>query len=97
MGTATLTLTDFLLARIAEDEANADCVVWDNGGMNFEPYHARVLAECEAKRRIVKSFAAGAPYQRGTDNYATTRMVTRLLALPYADHPDYRDEWKPRD
>ncbi|MEU5023581.1 DUF6221 family protein [Streptomyces milbemycinicus] len=19
----------------------------------------------------------------------------RLLALPYADHPDYRDEWRP--
>jgi hypothetical protein len=22
-------------------------------------------------------------------------LVLRLLALPYADHPDYREEWKP--
>jgi len=27
----------------------------------------------------------------------TTNYVLRLLALPYADHPDYRPEWAPVD
>jgi hypothetical protein len=44
---------------------------------------ARVLAECAAKRRIVEMYAGqhGQPY------------VLHFLALPYADHPDYRQEW----
>ncbi len=45
------TLTDFLLQRIAEDEANA------RQGQRYGGIQAavctRVLAECEAKRRIV--------------------------------------------
>lgn len=71
-------LAVFLLTRIAEDEANAD---W------FPGTKARVLAECEAKRRIV--------------DYATrvclpsVDIVLGELALPYLDHPDYRKEWKP--
>jgi hypothetical protein len=51
---------------------------------------ARVLAECEAKRRIVDS--EGSPYVEG--HVPATRTL-RFLALPYADHPDYRQEWKP--
>lgn len=53
---------------------------------------ARVLAECEAKRRIVeRCHAVGAlmpcePLAQG---------VLRTLALPHADHPDYRPEWRP--
>jgi hypothetical protein len=58
---------------------------------------ARVLAECEAKRRIVAEhddqhsctsweLASAEPY--------VGCSVLRLLALPYADHPDYREEWR---
>jgi hypothetical protein len=87
--TRTMTLTDFLLARIAEDEACADGLEWDDGN----PVHqtARVLAECEAKRRIVEACADVLAY----DAEALPQDVLRLLALPYADHPDYRQEWKP--
>lgn len=62
-----MTLTEFLLARIAEDEAAARDVVpseWAfdvTADRRFEAYNdhvevgvARVLAECEAKRRIVE-------------------------------------------
>jgi hypothetical protein len=44
---------------------------------------ARVLAECAAKRRIVEMYAGqhGQPY------------VLHFLTLPYAAHPDYRQEW----
>jgi hypothetical protein len=49
----------------------------------------RVLAECEAKRRIVDEFA---PRLRMNGDFDG---LFRALALPYADHPDYREEWKP--
>jgi hypothetical protein len=110
-------LADFLLARIAEDEAvacgaqrsvdalPAGATVFHRADLphiaRWNP--ARVLAECEAKRRIVGRLAAA-------DRYAATGGVTteyaegydhgildaaRFLALPYADHPDYRSEWTP--
>jgi hypothetical protein len=143
--TRTMTLTDFLLARIAEDEevargasaypwqaawvADPDGAVWAanmarpdrcNEGhdvnvpnfcddtpvtegidTDFTPIEAaahiashdpaRVLTECEAKRRIVEACAEVLAY----DAEALPQDVLRCLALPYADHPDYREEWKP--
>lgn len=71
---------------------------------------ARVLAECEAKRRIVESHEdAGKSWSRsggiehacsmcGTaDEYPVEWpcLTLRLLALPYADHPDYDQSWRP--
>jgi hypothetical protein len=55
VSTETLTLTDFLLARIAEDEgalAQVTLVVEDGGP--FIDFRKRVLAECEAKRAIIE-------------------------------------------
>jgi len=55
---------------------------------------ARVLAECSAKRRIVELgvCTACATEAQPCDHRADT---LRLLALPYADHEDYREEWTP--
>ena len=56
---------------------------------------ARVLAECEAKRRIV---ADCRHIQEATSWGLLERhaeWTVRVLALPHADHPDYRDEWRP--
>ena len=89
------TLTEFLLARIKEDEVMApllhDYIECDLARQGlFDPdfgwectcgHPARVLAECEAKRRIVELISSPG------------MQVFRLLALPYADHPDYREEW----
>ncbi len=53
---------------------------------------ARVLAECDAKRHIIelqRSDLRDDPQDWEADE------VLRLLALPYADHPDYRMEWRP--
>lgn len=136
-------LTEFLLARIAEDEAvalevqakagdessplgyfedaegSAASAYFDRdyrqGGYTITA--VRVLAECEAKRRMV---AIHAPVERteprGFPETADIVCSTcaefdffpwegvadafpcataRLLALPYADHPDYREEWRP--
>jgi len=51
---------------------------------------ARVLAECEAKRKIVEQVRDPA-----WSSYAVRDLVLGNLALPYADHPDYREEWRP--
>ncbi|MEU8829364.1 DUF6221 family protein [Streptomyces sp900116325] len=75
---------------------------------------ARVLAEVEAKRQLVKLHGRATLRAGGGAQYFATETVCRscepnhqfperswpcptlrLLALPYADHPDYRPEWAP--
>ena len=64
---------------------------------------SRVLAECEAKRRIVDYREQ---CERDRDEAAEARdlfaarllafdATLRALALPYADHPDYDETWRP--
>ena len=150
-------LSEFLLARIAEDWETArasaekngptwstaelsggtrvngsvdggnprsysgDYELWDDEGAlgMFEEtathvvrwHPARVLAECEARRRIVEEARAAAEEHKraawAAPVVATLGRALRqgedqawwqalcLLALPYADHPDYREEWRP--
>lgn len=140
-----MTLAEFLLARLGEDQAAAEAAAnrrWitqdniielhpmheDDGFMSFptraDARHAanwdpaRVLAEVDAKRRIVELVEAECqkadranrraaamvadqvgrpdlvPPPRG-DRIADRSPVLRLLALPHAEHRDYREEWKP--
>lgn len=61
---------------------------------------ARVLAEVGAKRRIVKAFESNNNYELyggcGDDcEWGALDYALKALALPYADHADYREEWKP--
>ncbi|MEW2250410.1 DUF6221 family protein [Streptomyces sp. NPDC006975] len=60
----------------------------------------RVLREIDAKRRLL---AIHRPYVPEPDMAClgcaggimfTSCPVVRLLALPYADHPNYREEWR---
>jgi hypothetical protein len=114
-----VTLTEFLLARIAEDEAVAleardaprpsYATAWYTGaevplplgiGLIKTMSPARVLAECEAKRRIVGDFTGerlDADYNDCGDECVGNALhwVLRALALPYADHPDYDPAWRP--
>jgi hypothetical protein len=57
---------------------------------------ARVLCEVAAKRRIVDHLASELS-ATDTPWWYDDRLTPALkaLALPYADHPDYRDEWRP--
>ncbi|WP_409186703.1 DUF6221 family protein [Amycolatopsis sp. VS8301801F10] len=66
---------------------------------------ARVLAEVDAKRKIIDEHAEPGddnvicrvcrePWQ-GDFTVPLPCPTLRLLALPYAGHPDYRQEWKP--
>lgn len=82
-------LVDFLLARIAEEEANAaDC----GGATGCHVPDALVdhnIKQCDAKRMIVKRMGP-----RVHEHWPTNGgWVLSALALPYADHPDYRREW----
>ena len=133
-----MTIVEFLLARIAEDEALAEAAIDDHphwlamghdlyqyeGGVasgylavdrrvpqgvehiaNWDP--ARVLAECQAKRAIIEhaeeatgldisvdNDRAIGPRDLDADPYVGD-LILRHLAAVYADHPDYREEWKP--
>jgi hypothetical protein len=91
-------LTEFLLARIAEDErgarqAQADphgchdvlAAYFDDTDETWRFTHARVLAECEAKRLLIEI----------DGRQAKDKGILAALALPYADHPDYDEAWKP--
>ncbi len=49
---------------------------------------ARVLAECEAKRRIINMMD-----DPRRDTYEIHEVLA-VLALPYADHPDYDPAWR---
>jgi hypothetical protein len=111
MDVKNMTLAEFLLARIAEDEATArDAPDKDHGYIDSKPYKAflafdvcneptgevalgriRMLAECEAKRRIVIDFQH---YQPHDPEYDGLSLYVALLALPYADHEDFREEWR---
>lgn len=54
----------------------------------------RVLADVDAKRRIIGTCQYWLhDNEHGVDPCAAETL--RLLALPYADHPDYREEWRP--
>lgn len=118
--TATVTISEFLLARIAEDER-----LWGNpafapvAGVGLSKLVLKMRAECEAKRRIVEEHpiyrgprilavdTSGTDYGCETCHcidpikadgiiegigYCSTLLA---LATVYADHPDYRDEWRP--
>ena len=134
-----MTLTEFLLERIAEDEEIVryllgdyaeHAAAWSNPATgvvdvgdpgvdglipvgdgplakhisHWDP--ARVLAECEAKRRIVdfsrlmddrsREFRERGERSRSVDDASAFGFWACLrLALPYADHPDYDEEWRP--
>jgi hypothetical protein len=97
-------LIEFLLARIAEDEAIAtrypagDHTRWPLEWIRDEHQEdaleistARVLAECAVKRELID--------HDGTEDYchACERpgpcYIRVLIASLYSDHPDYQPNW----
>jgi hypothetical protein len=84
--------------------------LWSLGG-DPTTIGTRVLAECEAKRRIVAMHEPTSTWDRKVEceqcsfheAYDGLNDVSepwpcetlRLFALPFADHPDFSDEWRP--
>jgi hypothetical protein len=96
-----MTLVEFLTARFDEDERQ-----WAPGLIPLDrpdvtALTKRMLAEVDAKRRIVESYQwyidnADRPFanERAGEMLLAERHA-RILALSYVEHPDYRKEWKP--
>jgi hypothetical protein len=95
-----MNLPEFLLARIEEDEsmaASLDNCPYADGLRDDWPHidPSRVLAECEAKRRFLLLPDPDDPSGFTDGWWAAHYAVTKLLASPYADHPDYDPAWRP--
>lgn len=81
---------------LAEDADAQHIARWDP---------ARALVEVDARRRIIAQYEAiceqvsnpvsAANFERAYAMKGELRDVLELIALPYADHPDYREEWRP--
>ncbi len=68
---------------------------------------ARVLAEVTAKRRILAEVVPAVESEEaavrsefdigvdGIDWHEASTLLLRLLAAPYASHPDYDESWRP--
>lgn len=92
-------LTDFLNARIDEDEAVAREVgpaTWSEAhsaksqGVSSLMWDAnRILAECEAKRRATALLTRS----EGPVDAATVQALLKIMALPYVEHRDFREDW----
>ncbi|MGW5366573.1 DUF6221 family protein [Actinopolymorpha pittospori] len=104
-----MTLAEFLLARfdVAEENALRGCLHaeappdfdpgWDTSTVaDLPPIVAHfVLADLQAKCRIVIPQLGDQWEQVAANDPTAHQAVLAILARPYADHPDYRDEWRP--
>lgn len=79
-----MTITEFLEARIAEDEIAAYDIMGEREG-------DRMLAECAAKRAIIGWWTNGVIGEVEIDGELTNPLLP--LAAIYADHEDYQQEW----
>lgn len=78
--------SQLVAARVAGEDAE-HIARWDP---------ARVLAEVEAKRRILYLYEAAEDVSMHADAWTIMKNTVRLMALPYAGHVDYREEaWRP--
>ena len=111
------TITEFLLAGFAEEEAvtrkaldmrtgifgerepDMDFIAWEDIGVPSVVVGVeRALADIGAKRAIVEKFEWYDDRDYDPENFYRAQALQhamRFLATVYADHPDYREEWKP--
>lgn len=86
-----MSLVKFLLSRTAETEG------WVEHPLFPPAVRDRLVAECEAKRRIVTIHGNGDAWCDHCSDWgdeASDQCPTlRLLAAVHASHPDYDPEW----
>lgn len=95
-------LIQFLHARYDDEQRNAEAYLSEVLGTRLEDDARFRLTDIEAKRRILagierrRSHGENDPWESA--NAETDGMASEVLGslvLPYADHPDYRQEWRP--
>ncbi|GED10359.1 DUF6221 family protein [Cellulosimicrobium cellulans] len=100
-----MALTEFLLARIDEDEAA--CVTLEDDSGPWTPWsRSRLLTDCAVKRRIIAlayeatGYDMTADLERDTNERAESGVafvgdrILRALATAYAAHPDFDPTWR---
>jgi hypothetical protein len=100
-------LVGFLLARMAEDAHTAADLAKTPGAAGTAE---RLRVDCAAKRKIVLACRDTAPDLKflgarppgladfplpPRDAHQLAALTLALLAIPYADHPDYEQIWRP--
>ena len=91
-------LTEFLLARIAEDEAEASCRAAlrsdpTDGMPRYQSIRLSTLAECRAKRATLDRLAEIDNDNCGCLGGAATEEVRKAMAGVYAEHPHFDERW----
>ena len=103
-----MTLVEFLRARLVEDAEPCEGSAEYGDCHDFSERRAR---DVEAKRRIIDEHTPSKPpglalaervcrtcttAQKWDEKSNESNCITlRLLALPYADHKDYDEAWRP--
>jgi hypothetical protein len=90
-------LVTWLRAQLDEDERELDGSRWDDSNWALPGWldRPRLKAEFDAKRALIEETIR--PFL-GIGETTMSRVAwvsLRLLALPYADQPGYREEWRP--
>ncbi|MQS14507.1 hypothetical protein F7Q99_20115 [Streptomyces kaniharaensis] len=95
------TVREHTADTVAIYDSRREPVVYDEGWPSGEQMEyiarydpARVLAEVDAKQRILAECAA-APNHDNWGMSSLAESILQRLALPYANHSDYRSEWAP--
>lgn len=86
-------LVEFLRARYGRAAQGARALPHAIGNLQSLWSPDRLLADVDAKLRIVEECVRTLDYE--DHGHALAVDVLRLLALPYADHRDYKEGWKP--
>lgn len=92
-----MTLTEFLEARITQDALRARLIRLSCERTGWGEYPARLVAECAAKRAIVKEHeddSCGECLTCGVTWNGWPCLTLRVLAGVYVDHKDFRPDWK---
>lgn len=95
-------IADFLAARIYEDECTISELTDEQKEFWTAEQTQRWTAETKLKSGILLNYMIGLRRWETTRAYGIAGVgpapdvrILHYLALPYVDHPDYRESWAP--
>lgn len=86
-------LVEFLRARYGMAAQGAAALPHAIGNIQSLWSPDRLLADVDAKLRVVEECVRTLDFE--DHGHALANDVLRLLALPFADHKDYQESWRP--
>lgn len=86
-------LVEFLRARYGRAAQGARALPHAIGNIQSLWSPDRLLADVDSKLRVVAECVRTIEFE--DHGHVLAQDVLKLLALPFADHRDYRESWKP--